>query len=91
MTCEFVCYIQPAKNIARDFDGSEIAAWVDTGKTAVLRRSVSSKAEAVALIAEARDVAAAMGGNMIIKAISNTFCGGRRPAGVKALEGAIAA
>jgi hypothetical protein len=82
---EIACYIQPAAGISRDAG----VAWVDTSKTAVLRRRVTSASEASSVIAEARAVAAALGGTMVIKTVVTTaWDADRAPAGVKRLQGA---
>ena len=80
---EFICYVQPVTAKCEEAG----AAWVDTTKTAVLRRTVASKAEAAALVGEARAMAQAMGGEWAIKKLARAIPGARRPAGVKAMQG----
>lgn len=81
---EIICYIQPAKAISKDAG----VAWVDTSKTATIRRAITSKAEALQVIAEAKEIARAMGDDMVVKTMARSICGARRPVGVKALQGA---
>ena len=78
---EIICYIQPVTAQAAG------TAWVDTAKTASVRRTVSSKCEAVKVIDEAKEIAAAIAGKMVIKVMARAIAGTRRPAGVKALQG----
>ena len=78
---EIICYIQPVTAQAAG------TAWVDTAKTATVRRTVSNKGEAMQVIAEAKEIAAAITGKMIVKTMSRAIVGTRRPAGVKALQG----
>jgi hypothetical protein len=81
---EIACYIQPAAGICRDAG----VAWVDTSKTAVLRRRVTSASEAAGVIEDARAVAVALGGGMAIKTVVVTaWDADRAPAGVKRLQG----
>lgn len=76
------CYIQPATG------SCEFMAWVDTSKTAVVRRTVATKAEALAVIEEARQIARSLGGGYVIKKLVQTAAGASRaPAGTKALTG----
>ena len=75
------CYIQPTKAHC------EFAAWVDTGCTTVIRREVKNAAEAEAVFAEARRVAAAMGHPVVIKKLVQTQFGNRAPRGVKQMQG----
>lgn len=82
-TSEIICYIQPCAGFAK----AAGTAWVDTSKTATVRRQVSTKAEAEMVISEAVQIAQALGGNMVVKTMARAICGARRPAGVKALQG----
>lgn len=82
---DFACYIQPIHTNRLKELGT---AWVDTSKTAVLRRRVTSADEAIALVNEARQVAAALGGEMVIKKVVTTaWDADRAPARVKRLAG----
>ena len=84
MTTEatLTCYIQPTTAAC------EAMAWVDTSCTTVIRRAVTSAAEAAAVLSEARKVAAAMGRPVTIKKLVTTRFGSRAPAGVKRMQGA---
>ena len=76
---EVVCYIQPLSA------SCEVMHWIDTGCTTVLRREVSSLAEAQDVLAEARRIAAAVGRPAIVKRTSYSVPGGRYPAHVRGL------
>lgn len=78
---QITCYIQPAVAHCAN------TAWVDADCTTVLRRNVASLAEAEAVFAEARKVAAAMGRPVVLKKLVTTQYGNRAPAGVKRLQG----
>lgn len=78
---QITCYIQPATAHC------EFMAWVDTGCTAVIRRTVATAAEADAVFNEARNVARAMGRAVVIKKLVSTHYGNRAPAGVKRMQG----
>ncbi|MEX3315662.1 hypothetical protein [Sulfitobacter sp. PS-8MA] len=78
---EIICYIQPVTAQAAG------TAWVDTAKTASVRRTVTSKREAVKVIEEAKEIATAITGKMVVKTMARAIAGSRRPAGVKALQG----
>jgi aminoglycoside phosphotransferase len=81
---EVACYVQPVTGVCK----AAAVAWIDTSKTAVLRRRVSSAAEAANVIAEARAVAVALGGGMAIKTVVVTaWDADRAPSGVKRLQG----
>jgi len=80
---EIICYIQPCNGFAKGTG----TAWADTSKTATVRRHIATKSEAESVIAEAVEIARAMGGNMVVKTIARAIYGARRPAGVKALQG----
>lgn len=75
------CYIQPCAAKAAG------TAWVDTSKTAVVRKNASSKKDAIIIISDAVSIAKAIGGEMVVKTIATSVMGERRPAGVKALQG----
>ena len=75
------CYIQPTTAHC------DAMAWVDTGCTAVIRRVVTTAAEAEAVFAEARVVARAMRRPVAIKKLVSTHYGNRAPAGVKRMQG----
>lgn len=81
---EMICYIQPTTTVAREAG----TAWVDTSRTAVVRRMVASKAEATQVVEEAREIARALGGSVAIKKLARAIPGARRPAGIKAMQGA---
>jgi hypothetical protein len=81
---EIACYVQPVTG----FCAAAAMAWVDTSKTAVLRRRVTTAAEAAGVIEDARAVAVALGGGMAIKTVVVTaWDADRAPAGVKRLQG----
>lgn len=82
MTAEMICYIQPTVAVAAG------TAWVDTAKTAVVRRMVASKSEADCVVSEARDIARALGGGFTIKKMVRALPGKRRFAGFNTLQGA---
>lgn len=80
---EFICYVQPI--VAKCEEAG--AAWVDTQKTAVVRRVVATKAEALAVVEEARKIAKAFGGDCAIKKLARSIPGSKRPAGIKSMQG----
>ena len=78
---DITCYIQPAKFVGQ-------FAVSDVSKTAVIRKTVGNRSEAEAVLSEATQWAAQIGGRVCIKTVIHTNAlADRAPAKVKRLAG----